>query len=255
MSKQKILISGCGITYQGNQNHRTWPQVLRTIGTDIIDVSGPAVSNQWILNKTFLSLLTNHDKIQTAVVQITSIGKLDVEINTDRVKELVAPDSLRNFVLYPDRTVNLISKDNTDAVAPGGIWPSSASQEHYAKKNWNKFLYSPMLEIEDLFCKLLMLNAYCHGKNINLLVFQGYDLPWRTDQIAHLRSVIKNLGSNLYQQYRDSTLYQYHDHAGHNSVPCFEYQVHIADMIAAHLDLDSIARNKLSNIVKIYEKS
>ena len=45
----KILISGCGISFQGERP--TWVKMLKLLGVDLVDVSGPAISNYLILNQ------------------------------------------------------------------------------------------------------------------------------------------------------------------------------------------------------------
>lgn len=251
MSKPKILINGCGITYQGPK-YKTWPNVLKVLGFETIDVSGPAVSNQWILNKTSLALLDDQ-KINTVVIQLTNLGKLDVEVNRDRIEKMVINDPLRNFLIAPDRTVVGVSRNDIANVPIGSIWPSSASQGHPAKQYWHEFLFSPALELEDIFCKLMMMGVYCQYKKINLVVFQGYHLPWQSDQLEQLGNIIRNPEKSLYQAYQDSAYYQYHDHADQNSVPCFQYQTRIAEEISAALDLDEVSRTKLSRIIETYD--
>jgi hypothetical protein len=54
LSNKKILISGCGFSFS-KQERKTWVNVLKSVGVNIVDVGGPAVSNQWILNKTFIN--------------------------------------------------------------------------------------------------------------------------------------------------------------------------------------------------------
>ena len=110
LSNKKFLVSGCGFSWSG-QERKTWVNILRAVGVDLVDVGGPAVSNQWIINRAFQQLLAN--QFDHVIIQLTSLGKLDVEINAER-QHLVNNDSLRNFVV-------------------DGIWPSSHSQEHPAK--------------------------------------------------------------------------------------------------------------------------
>lgn len=253
LSKPKILINGCGITYQGSKEHKTWPNVLKVLGFDLVDVSGPAVSNQWILNKTFLALLAN-PTIDIAVVQLTMVGKLDVEVDHGRTEKLVSNDQRRNFVIAPGNRVIRVEPQSTADVPVGSIWPSSQSLDHQAKKFWHEFLFSPNLELEDIFCKLKMMEDYCHHKKIDLLVFQGYDLSWKPDQLLLLQQVIKNPANSLHTEYLNSPWYQYHDHENKNSVPCFPYQIQIAAKVAAYLTLDEIANKKLSNIMAKYGK-
>ena len=105
-SDKKLLVSGCGITFSG-QTSKTWVNILSVAGADIIDVGAPAVSNQWIINRAFLQLEADPE-IKKAIIQLTAIGKLDVEIDDERVKVLVEPDSIRDFTV-----------DN--------VWPSSFS--------------------------------------------------------------------------------------------------------------------------------
>ena len=205
---KKYLISGCGISWSG-QERKTWVNICKAAGAKITDVGGPAVSNQWILNKTILETISN--SYHGVVVQLTSLSKLDVEINDERFNELVANDSLRNFTYQ-------------------GIWPSSSSDEHPSKKLYNKWLVSPGLEIEDIVCKLVLLKSYCDSKGISLHVLQGYPIPWTENQKLIIGSIVNNLDNDLYSSYRNSDHYQFHDHS--NSVPCLSYQFSLAQQVA-----------------------
>lgn len=201
---KKVLISGCGLSWSG-QKRKTWVNVLKLTGLTVIDVGGPAVSNQWILNSAIEYVLANN--VDYVVIQLSSLGKLDVEINNaERQAELVNKDELRNF------TVN-------------GIWPSSVSIDHIAKQQWQQWLFSPRLEIQDIEVKLRLLKFYCDSKGIALLVLKGYNLP--TDA---LNDIIYN-PLCLYDDYVNSTNYVYHDHSEQNAVPCIEFQFEIAKLV------------------------
>ena len=78
MSNKKILVNGCGFTF-GNQCIKSWPKILSSVGVDIVDLSGPAVSNQWIVDRTTEYLLNNAE-IATVIIQLSTIDKLDIEI-------------------------------------------------------------------------------------------------------------------------------------------------------------------------------
>jgi hypothetical protein len=208
---QKILVSGCGISYS-KQDKKVWTNILKVSGANIVDVGGPAVSNQWILDRAFIELLAD-TTITSAIIQLTSIGKLDIEINSERQIELVDNDSLRNF------TVN-------------GIWPSSYSVDHPAKELWTKWLHSPCLEIQELFCKIMLLSNWCESHDIKLLIVQGYDIAWTSMQLDYLKDKIHNLSSPIYTTYTNSTYYQQHDHQQQNTIPCLEYQFQIAVEVA-----------------------
>lgn len=223
---KKILISGCGLSW-GGQERKTWVNVFKASGLKLTDVGGPAVSNQWILNKTFLELHNNHayDKV---IIQLTSIKKLDVEINEERYQELVIPDKIRNFT-YKD------------------IWPSSASVDHVSKQLWEKYLYSPTLEIEDIYCKLLMLKEFCNSKNIELFVFQGYQIPWDDNQKNNLSSIISDIDDWLYREYPISEHFKFHDHT--NSVPCLSYQFVLAKKISKICKLN--IENKINKMLEL----
>jgi hypothetical protein len=209
-SNKKLLISGCGFSW-GRQQRKTWVNVLRATGVDLTDTGGPAVSNQWIINRAFMSLLEQH--YDHVIIQITSIGKLDVEIMGDRYRDLVATDSVRSFTV-----------DN--------IWPSSHSTQHPAKSLYNEFLLSPRLETQDLYCKLLMLEDWCRNRGTKLTVLQPYDIPWTDQQREGLAHLIDHMAMPLYQQYEQSRHYQHHDHANRNMVPCVEYQCELAMYVA-----------------------
>ena len=207
-SNKKYLISGCGISFSG-QERKTWVNILKVSGVNLVDVGGPAVSNQWILNKTTLELLDN--QYDTVIIQLSSIGKLDVETSNERYNELIVNDSIRNFTYE-------------------GIWPSSVSADHLSKQLYYKWLYSPALETEDLVCKLVLLQDWCTQRNIDLYVFQGYAIPWTNKQKELLSNIIYDLDTDLYSDYPNSEHYQFHDHK--NTVPCLSYQFVLAKMIA-----------------------
>lgn len=220
---KKLLISGCGLSYSG-QERKTWVKIFKVLGIKLQDVGGPAVSNQWIINKALTELMNNdYDKV---IVQLTAIGKLDVEVDQERIEELVVNDSIRNFTFK-------------------GIWPSSASEEHASKKLWARWLHSPTLEVEDLFCKLVLLKNFCDTKNIQLYLFQGYPIPWSEKQKDYLKNLIIDIDDWLYRAYPDSEHYQFHDHS--NSVPSLSYQIVLARYIAQKCGID--IENKIHKLL------
>lgn len=204
-SKTKLLVSGCGITYTG-QPARTWATIVKLTGIEVIDVSGPAVSNQWIVNRAFLALRADPG-IKHAVIQLTALGKLDVEVDEVRLKELVQPDTIRNFTV-------------------DGIWPSSASTEHASKALWKQWLYSPKLEQQDLAVKLMLLHEWCQHKGVKLTVIQGYDLHWK--DTAGMSDLISNIYWNIMTDYRNT---KWFDAQAQSDVPVTEYQWELAMML------------------------
>lgn len=208
MSKQKILVSGCGLSWSG-QERKVWTNILKVAGVDIIDVGGPAVSNQWILDQAIMTLLDDKT-ITDVVIQLTNLGKLDVEINSNRQINLVESDSIRNFTYK-------------------GIWPSSASQEHPSKKLWYEFLYSPKLEQQELFCKLILLDHWCHTHGIELTVVQGYHIPWTDAQKEIVAGILYDIDYIIWNAYERSTFYTI-DY--YNSVPRIEFQFELALKLA-----------------------
>jgi len=225
-SNKKFLISGCGLSF-GRQERKTWVNIFRAAGVNLTDVGGPAVSNQWIMNKAILALYDG--QYDTVIIQLSSIGKLDVEMAHDRYTELVVNDPIRNFTYQ-------------------NIWPSSASDAHVSKQLYYKWLASPALETEDLLCKLILLKSLCSQRNINLYVFQGYAIPWSDQQKEWLNDIIHDLDSDLYSAYPGSEHYQFHDHT--NTVPCLSYQFVLAKMIA-----NSCCPDALDKINKMLAKS
>jgi hypothetical protein len=192
--------------------------VLKATGASMVDVGGPAVSNQWILNKALLKLLD--EEFDEVVVQLTSLGKLDVEVDLARELALVKSDSLRNF------TIN-------------GVWPSSHSKEHVSKSLYYEYLSSPNLEMEDLFCKLIMLANWCKTHGQRLTILQAYPIPWTDQQQAQLE--IFN-STPLYQEYTESDWYKFHDFEHSNAVPNIHYQLDLAKTLATYLELPIIDR-------------
>lgn len=227
MSKlsKKFLISGCGMSWS-KQEKKTWVNIFRAAGLRITDVGGPAVSNQWILNKAIIELYNS--SYDTAIIQLTSLGKLDVEVDSNRIAELVNTDSVRNFTHK-------------------GVWPSSASDDHVSKKLYYQWLFSPNLEIEDIVCKLLLLSILCKQKNIKLYVYQGYNILWSAEQKKLLDDVITD-STSLYDEYLNSVHYQFHDDT--NTVPNMSYQFSLAKMIA-----NTCCPEILERINKMFDKS
>ena len=215
-SNKKLLVSGCGFSYS-HQQRKTWANILRSVGADITDVGGPAVSNQWIINKAFVELSTN--AYDCAIIQLTSPGKLDVEVDTVRELTLVKSDSLRNFTFQ-------------------GVWPSSHSREHPAKAMYEDLLYSPGLEAEDLFCKIMLLSSWCQSHHVKLIVLQAYPINWTVEQHRQLKDKILNLDEPLYKQYQQSSYYQYHDSSDSNAVPCVQYHIDLALTVSQTIGLD-----------------
>jgi hypothetical protein len=223
LSNKKILTSGCGVSWSG-QTKKTWVNILKAVGANIVDVGGPAVSNQWILNQT-IDHVIRHSNIDHVIVQLTSLGKLDVEVDEVRMAELVKTDTIRNFAI-------------------NGVWPSSASLDHPAKQLWHKWLSSPGLELQDITIKLILLNHWCQTHNICLTVFQGYELPWTQDQKSILQSIVDTDAEPAAENYVNSHFYQWHDYHNQNTVPCLEYQFEIAVNTAQIIDTTLADRTK-----------
>jgi len=244
LSDTKILVSGCGITFS-NQELNTWPNILQLAGCTVVDVSGPAVSNQWIVNKTFLGL-QQHPEIKTAIVQLTGLGKLDVDVDSERINVLVKPDPLRNFIIDKNLQVKSV-----DQIEDTGVWPSSGSDYHESKKHWYKWLFSPALEKEDLHCKLILLNSYCQQHQIKLHVYQGYDIKWTDQQIFDLKNIIKNINSSFHSEYLISTHFQ--KQSDQNSILCIGYQLELAEIISK--DLPRGTEDKIKKLKSAHERS
>jgi len=189
----KILISGCGITFPGERP--TWLKMLKLCKLDITDRSGPAISNYLILNQLIEEVQQN--AYTHVICQLTSMSKLDVEMHEDN-RFLMENDSIRNFEYK-------------------GYWPSSASTDHEYKKIWQKYLYSPTLEKQDIKLKLQHLEMLCKSKNIYLYVVQGYDIGF--DEY------------NIYDHYKSHYTYKYHDFSNNNTVPCRQFQLELTNKI------------------------
>jgi hypothetical protein len=223
-SDKKLLVSGCGITFSG-QVAKTWVNILSLAGANIVDVSGPAVSNQWIINRAFLQLEADPE-IQQAVIQLTALGKLDVEINEERVKTLVELDTVRNFTV-------------------DDVWPSGVSVEHQSKQLWKQWLCSPGLEQQDIICKLKLLKHWCDTHHVDLLIVQGYDMHWNQDQQTKMSSVINNVDYNIIDEYHSTSWYS----SNHSiDVPVLGFQFELASKLA-----QQICPKLLAQIEKIHQ--
>lgn len=214
---KKILINGCGYTFWKQAKHKTWAKIFHLLPCCVVDISGPAVSNQWILDQTFFSLLED-DSITDVVLQLTSIGKLDVEVNDDRM-QMINDDALRNFIFQ-------------------GIWPSSHSLDHESKRLWKKYLWSPKLEINELCTKIMLLKDWCETHQKNFLCYQAYDIKWTDQQRKYLDNCIQNIDSPWNRIYQNSSYYHQHDHSGLNTVPCWAYHIELAKIVASDLGLN-----------------
>lgn len=223
-----ILVSGCGITFPGER--KTWVTVAKSIGLKIIDMSGPAISNQSIINSIITTILENN-QITDVICQLTTIGKLDVEINESRLETLVQKDSLRNFVHK-------------------NMWPSSHSREHSSKELYYQWLYSPTLEIITLSNQIIMLDSFCNQRGINLSVVQGYKINW-----AVAPSVLKLTCFTddfiIYDDYKASEAYKEHDYSNQNTVPNVKYQAQLASKILSKAKIN-FDRVKLDKVLKHY---
>lgn len=245
MLNTKILTNGCGITY-GKQKVKTWVNILQLVGCNVVDASGPAVSNQWIINKTFLKLLQDTE-IKIVIIQLTFLGKLDVEVDLERINALVKPDPLRNFVIDYDNQVK-----SNDQIEISGVWPSSHSEDHESKKQWYKWLFSPRLEREDLHCKLMLLDIFCKQRDIKLHVYQGYDMEWSDQQYENLKHIINNIDASLYPLYQKSKHYQ---NLGlqDSTVPSLHFQLEIAETVGKQLP--EIIQDRIAKFKSTYEKN
>lgn len=189
----KILTSGCGISFSGERP--TWVKILKLCKLDIVDLSGPAISNYLILNQLIQEVQKNY--YSHVICQLTSMGKLDVEL-TENNRFLMEQDTLRNFEFK-------------------GYWPSSTSTDHEYKKIYYKYLYSPTLEKQDIFYKVQHLEMLCANKNIPLFVVQGYDIGFDD--------------YNIYEHYKNHHTYKHHDFTNNNTVPCRQFQLELAKKI------------------------
>lgn len=226
---KKLLVSGCGISFSGQQV-KTWVNILSLAGADIIDVGAPAVSNQWIINHAFMQLEADAT-IRQAVLQLTALGKLDVEINPERIATLVEPDTIRNFTV-------------------DDVWPSSASEEHVSKQLWRQWLFSPKLEQQDAICKLKLLKHWCDTHDVELVVIQGYDMQWDSDQRAQLESIIHDIDYNIIDHYHSTEWYVCNQTI---DVPVLGFQFEIARAVAQQVD--SALADRVEKIRQDFAKS
>ena len=203
-----ILISGCGITFQGKDP--TWAKVFRLAGAKMKDVSGPAISNDLIVNTLLEELYQNN--YTHVICQLTNWQKLDVEVNEHNV-DIMKSDSVRNF-------------------SHKGYWPSSTSTEHESKQMYYKYLYSPYMEEQNIILKLLLLQKLCKETDTKLMLIQGYDLKW-TNPLHSKLKLFKDF--IIYDDYVSSKHYNGHEYG---LVPSKEYMILLANKINDSLKLD-----------------
>ena len=203
-----ILISGCGITFQGKDP--TWAKVFRLAGANMKDVSGPAISNDLIVNTLLEELYQN--SYTHVICQLTNWQKLDVEVNEHNV-DIMKSDTVRNF-------------------SHKGYWPSSTSTEHESKQMYYKYLYSPYMEEQNIILKLLLLQKLCKETDTKLMLIQGYDLKW-TNPLHSKLKLFKDF--IIYDDYVSSKHYNGHEYG---LVPSKEYMILLANKINDSLKLD-----------------
>lgn len=223
---KKFLINGCGYTFWRKARYKTWAKIFALLPYPSNNLAIPAVSNQWIVDETFHALVDDPE-ISDVIIQLTSIGKLDVEISGER-QAMVDSDTLRNFTF-------------------NGVWPSSHSQDHESKRYWKKYLWSPKLEIKELCAKIVMLDTWCKVNQKKFFCYQAYPIPWDDRQRQMLKHIIRNIDNDWDTIYRASDFYNNHDHSESNTVPCWDYQVEIARNVAEDIGLNITTLFKKSN--------
>jgi hypothetical protein len=206
MSVSKILISGCGLSWSG-QERPTWVNVLKLCGVDIDDQAGPAISNQLILNNMIENVIDN-SYYKQAICQLTSTKKLDIELTNQQRKDVAKQDTIRNFTYK-------------------NYWPSSVSKEHSSKKIYYEYLHSPSIEESDIIYKWLLLKRLCDEKNIKLHTVMGYKINWNNKRHKLLNT---NHDYAIYDDYEKSKYYKLHDHSlgEKNTVPNKYFSIYLA---------------------------
>jgi hypothetical protein len=202
----KILISGCGMSWS-KQEKPTWVNVLKICGADIDDRSGPAISNQLILNSMIEAIMEG--EYSQAVCQLTATGKLDVELTNPQREKVKEADSTRNF-------------------KHGDYWPSSFSQDHLSKKLYYEYLHSPTIEQSDIIYKWMLLKRLCEDRNVKLHTILGYKIQWH--QRYNHRLIETDHNWHIQEDYMNSEYYSLHDHTtkDNNPVPNKYYMVCLA---------------------------
>jgi hypothetical protein len=216
MSNKKILISGCGLS-AATQQRRTWSNALTAVGADLVNLARPAVSNSYVINEAICYLI-NDRRLDAVVIQLTSLGKLDVVVDPVRRVALVEPDPSRNFTF-------------------GDLWPSSLSDHHISKKHYYQYLFSPYLEQKDMLCKLALLKVFCDTHNIDLLIFQGYAIDWH-HELVHMANTIIDQGFGVAADiYHRSAWFAYDQGQWESLGPVTGFQIGLAAKIDQKLDL------------------
>lgn len=223
-----ILTSGCGITFL-RQDRASWTKVLRVCGIDIIDAGGPAVSNEYILNKTIDTLCIWDQQIDHVVCQLTSLGKLEIDVSGTEYKHrqrLLQTDSMRNFTWE-------------------GLWPSSVSKSSNIKKDYYKWCYSERLELQNIIVKLTLLDMLCRDKQIPLTVLQGYFIPWKNVRSESYMNMLDKINFDrdfvIYDYYKNNESYALHDFTNGNNLPNKQFAVHFAKKMNSeilHFDIE-----------------
>ena len=96
-----------------------------------------------------------------------------------------------------------------------GFWPSSSSRDHEYKRIWEDYLYSPVLEHQDILLKIEHLKMLCERLDVQLYIIQGYDLALNS--------------YNIMDDYEQDETYCLHEQG--QRVPCVEFQIKLAERI------------------------
>jgi len=203
----KILISGCGLSWS-EQERPSWVKVLKICGLDIDDRAGPAISNQLILNRMIEAVMDNN--YSHAICQLTSTGKLDVEMTNEERRQMAKGDTVRNFL-----------QEN--------YWPSSVSREHESKRLYYEYLHSPAIEQSDIIYKWMLLKKLCDEKGVILHTVLGYKIDWVKS--SRYRLIETDHDWNIWNHYLQGKYYNARDLSPKNTVPNKYYMIALAKHI------------------------
>lgn len=236
MSSPKILVSGCGISYHDYDQCWVWTKLVRAAGANVTSLAAPAVSNSYILTGVINEVLCN--QYDVVICQLSGLGKLDVYVaDQEKYAELVEKDTTRNFTVTAQ---GKIRKDKK------GIWPSSYSTEHPAKKLWASKLHDDAYECFTIGVMVNALYALCKHRNIKLVVIQGYEIDWRvTNNIDPSFKLTCPIDSAIINSWYETWCIE--NQLTREEVPGQEFQFILAEYLMTKLGLSTVS-DKLKKI-------
>lgn len=161
-----IITAGCGISQSSFPHWYTWPKYLNILYKEKHkNIAGPAAGNEFI-GESVLHAISKYN-VKTVIITWTEITKIDFYIERKKILDEILTFPTRNW------TINYEGKIQNDIP---NWWPSSVTDDNWIKKNFNKTLNNYTQQKNILLVYIKIIQSICKEKNINCLMFFGYDV-------------------------------------------------------------------------------